>query len=85
MDRLVMVTGMCRDADAGKLPAWAHWTCLDAPIPGTPAYLRTDCTCWCHDPAAESELVPVPERHLVHVPAHRRSAAEQGAQRAEAV
>ncbi|WP_369266964.1 hypothetical protein [Streptomyces harbinensis] len=76
------VTGVCHSAAWGTGPGWWHWTCPGPSSPETPRYLRSDCGCWCHNPVAEAELVPVPERHLVHVPAHRRSAAEQ---RVEAV
>lgn len=83
MDPLTMVTAMCRAADNGSLPPWAHWTCLDAPAPETPSYLRTDCTCRCHTPGGEAALPPVPEAYLAQVPAHRRPTAEREAQRTD--
>ncbi|GAA2364672.1 hypothetical protein GCM10010417_26790 [Streptomyces carpaticus] len=77
------VTGICRAAEDGGGPEWWHWTCPGPSSPETPQYLRSDCGCSCHAPAGEAELAPVPERHLVMVPAHRRPTAARRAERAE--
>ncbi|WP_432747585.1 hypothetical protein H7827_26175 [Streptomyces sp. JH002] len=81
MEELDMVTAMCRAADDGGLPAWAHWACLDAPAPDTPDWLRTDCGCHCHTELGEAVLPPVPEEYLVQVPQHRRGAVARRARR----